>query len=212
MGYLLIKFISHYQGMSVETVSVSSEFDIFTHKPIQTSVLETIETIYKPIFPVDQSDLEFLIPADNDTYLEINIKLYVRGKLISGEGKDLDAIVFTVVIKNFLHSLFSQCSVTLNAVLIAQANELYHYRSYLKTLLTYVTDAAASHLTNSLWYLESSDKLTCDSTAAQNDTTNRGFIARWNKIKQRKKVQLYGRLHSTVLKCRCVSFSVSDYR
>ena len=41
---------------------VSSDFDIFAHKPIQTSVLETIETIFKAVAPVEQSDLEFLIP------------------------------------------------------------------------------------------------------------------------------------------------------
>ena len=41
---------------------VSSEFDIFAHKPVQTAVLETIQTVYKPIASVEQSDLEFLIP------------------------------------------------------------------------------------------------------------------------------------------------------
>jgi len=32
---------------------------------------------------------------------------------------------------NFLHSLFSQCNVTLNGVTITQMNEHYNYRSYL---------------------------------------------------------------------------------
>lgn len=67
--------------MSVETVSVSCEFDIFAPKPIQTSILETTETAYKPKAPVNQSDLEFLITADNDTYIDLNSKLYIRGKL-----------------------------------------------------------------------------------------------------------------------------------
>jgi len=75
---------------TADILTVSSEFDIFAHKPIQTSVLETIETVYKRIAPVEQSDLEFLIPADTDTYIDLDIKLYVRSKLVSGEGKDLD--------------------------------------------------------------------------------------------------------------------------
>jgi len=54
---------------TAEIVSISSEFDIFAHKPIQTSVLGTIETAYKPIAPVDQNDLDFLIPADKDKYI-----------------------------------------------------------------------------------------------------------------------------------------------
>ena len=38
--------------------------------------------------------------------------------------------------------------------------------------------------------------LPCDFTAAQTGTTNKGFIARWNRIIQSNEVQLYGRLHS----------------
>ena len=75
---------------TIKGVFVSSEFDIFAHKPIQSSVLETIETVYKPVAPVEQRDLEFLIPADNDMYIEPHMKLYIRGKLVSGDGKDLD--------------------------------------------------------------------------------------------------------------------------
>jgi len=117
-------------------VSISSEFEIFARKPIQTAVVETIETANKPIAPVGQSDLEFLIPDDLDTYIDRYIKLYIRGKLISADGKDLEATDFTAVTNNFLHSLFSHCSVTLNGVSVTQANELYQYRSYLETPLT----------------------------------------------------------------------------
>jgi len=52
---------------AAEIASISSEFDIFAHKPVQTSVLGTIETAYKPIVPVAQNDLEFLIPGQLHT-------------------------------------------------------------------------------------------------------------------------------------------------
>ena len=81
-------------------------------------------------------------------YIDLNIKLYIRGKLVSGTGR-IWMPDFTAVGKNFLHSLFSQCSITLNGVTITQASEIYHYSSYLETLLTYGSDAAASRLTNS---------------------------------------------------------------
>jgi hypothetical protein len=41
---------------ATEIASVSSEFDIFAHRPNQSSVLGTIETAYKPFAPVDQND------------------------------------------------------------------------------------------------------------------------------------------------------------
>jgi hypothetical protein len=61
--------------MSAETVSVSTKFDVLAPNPVQTSILETTETAYKPIASVDQSDLKFLIPADHDTYIDLNIHL-----------------------------------------------------------------------------------------------------------------------------------------
>jgi hypothetical protein len=144
--------------MSVEAVSVSSEFDIFATKPVQTSTLDTTETAYKPIASIDQSDLEFLIPADYDTYIDLNIHLLIRGKLTKADGTELDSTDYTAVTNNLLHSLFSQCNITLNGVTITPAAGLYPYRAYLETLLTYGSDAAASHLTNAFWYL---DMATC---------------------------------------------------
>ena len=38
--------------------------------------------MYKSLALVDQNDLEFLVPSDSDNY--------VRGKLVSGAGEDVD--------------------------------------------------------------------------------------------------------------------------
>ena len=51
--------------------------------------METIETIYKPIASVDQTDIEFLITADSDTYIDPNIHLFIRGNLVKTDGTDL---------------------------------------------------------------------------------------------------------------------------
>ena len=64
--------------MAADALSVSSEFDIFAQKPVQTFVQETVETTYRPIASVDQSDLEFIITADNDTYTDLNKRLRQR--------------------------------------------------------------------------------------------------------------------------------------
>jgi hypothetical protein len=50
--------------MAADPVSIRSEFDIFVKKPIQSSILETTEGANKPIAPIDQSDLEFVIPSE----------------------------------------------------------------------------------------------------------------------------------------------------
>ena len=137
--------------------------------------------------------------ADNDTYIDLNIRLFVGGKLTASDGKDLEATDFTAVTNNIHHSLFTQCSITFNGTSITQSTDLYQYRAYLETLLNYDTDAASSHLTNAYLYVDNGDILACDSTNAESTkSTNHGFIARWDRIKQSKEVQLLGRLHSDV--------------
>jgi hypothetical protein len=162
-------------------------------------VLGTIETTYKPIAHVDQNDLEFLIHADSDTYIDLDIKLYVRGKFVSGTGKDVDYTDHTAVTNNFLHSLLSQCNVRLKGVNVTQASGHYRYRSYLETLLTYGCDAAVSHLSAAYWYLDRGDIEPYDPTAkTPTAATNRGFVTRWNKLSASKEIQLFGRLHSDI--------------
>jgi len=87
---------------------------------LQSAVADTTEVKYKTIASVDQSDLEFLIPSDDDTYIDLDIKLYIRGKLTKADGTALDNTDFTAVTNNFLHSLFSQCSIALNGLTITQ--------------------------------------------------------------------------------------------
>ena len=78
-----------------------------------------METIFMPIASVNQSDLEFLIPAEHDMYIDL-ISDYVRGKLTTAGGKDLDSADFTATANNLLHSLFTQCSITLNGTTITR--------------------------------------------------------------------------------------------
>ena len=102
--------ISHYPIMSEEVEFVSSEFDIFAAKPVQSAILRTDVVHFKPIATVDQNDLEFFIPDDSETYIDLDIKLFVRGKIIGADAKDLDPSDFTSGTNNFLNSLFNVAS------------------------------------------------------------------------------------------------------
>ena len=118
------------------SLSLISEFNIFAPGLIQTSVVETTEVTYMPIASVEQRELQFLIPADSDTYVDLNIKLCIRCKLTKADGTNFDNTDFTVVTHNFLHSLFTQCTIALNAMTITPATEIYNNRSYFRTILT----------------------------------------------------------------------------
>jgi hypothetical protein len=75
------------------------------HRPIQTAVQGTVDTVYKPLAPVEENDLDFFIPKVSDTYIDLDIKLYVRGKMVSNSGKDVDLTHTTAVANNHLHSV-----------------------------------------------------------------------------------------------------------
>jgi hypothetical protein len=68
--------------MAAIRLCVSSEFDIFADRPVQTSTFGTPKIAFKPITSVDQSDLEFVIPPDNDMYIDLNWQLYFKGQLV----------------------------------------------------------------------------------------------------------------------------------
>ena len=51
--------------------------------------METNETIYRPIAFVNQTDIEFVIPGDSDTYVDLDLKLFVKGKLQTEDNADL---------------------------------------------------------------------------------------------------------------------------
>ena len=106
-------------------MSASTEFDIFATRPVQTSTLETLETSYKPIASLDQSDLEFLVPADQDIYIDQNIQVYIRGKLTNADGTDLELTDTTRVANNLLHSLFEQCNISPNGVTITLGGPVF---------------------------------------------------------------------------------------
>jgi hypothetical protein len=103
--------------------------------------------VYKPIAPIDHSDMEFLIPVHSDTYVERDLKIYIRGTFTKADKTDIDATDYTAGANNFLHLLFSQCTISLNGVNITYSGDLYNYRTNLKTLLCYGVDASILHLT-----------------------------------------------------------------
>ena len=88
--------------MAEEPSFVGSEFDLFARKPKQDCCEGTTETIFKPIASVDQTDIEFVIPGDSETYINLNLKLFIRGKLIKKDGTDLPETDYTAGINNLL--------------------------------------------------------------------------------------------------------------
>ena len=139
---------------------------------------------------MDHNDLEFFIPSDTDTYIDLDIKLYFRGKWVSGVGKNVD-LTDTTSYPIISSTNFSVSVTALNGVAVTHLIEHYNYRSCLGTDLTYGTDAAASNLINSYRYLDSGDMRPYgQSVENQKANTNEGIIPRWTRLSVNNVVQL----------------------
>ena len=89
----------------------------------------------------------------------------------------------------WMHSLFSDVSVSLNENLVSPPTSLYPYRAYIEILLSYGPAAKESQLTGVMWYKDTpghQDKRTTD---------NKGFTSRKALTAQSKSVQMMGKLH-----------------
>ena len=158
---------------------VTSELDIFEKPCIQTAITSSYEEICYPVASLDNNSvIEFTSSGTAETYRDLNsVRLVLCISMVKTEdGKALlynnAATKDYGVVNNIIHSLFSQCSVSLNNVLITPSSNNYHYKAYLETLLNYGSDAQNTHLTLRGFALDTEGKT---NTA---DDTNLGFKER----------------------------------
>ena len=153
-----------------------SGLDIFLKRSIQTSVINSHTVTYKPIAAADNpGQLQFNCSGHSDYYTELNsVRLILRDKLVKSDGSDIEgADTNTVVcVKNLLHSMFSNLSISLNVKPVTLHEMNYHYKTYLEKLLNYGSDASGTHRGSSFWNLDSSEEL----------KDNSGYVKRLNYI------------------------------
>jgi hypothetical protein len=82
---------------------------IFADRTVQTSTVNTVKIDHKPTNAIDQRDLEFTIPADDEHYLDPIMQIS-QGAIAWRGRSELDDKDFTAGVNNMLHSLFDQCN------------------------------------------------------------------------------------------------------
>lgn len=122
-----------------ETITTKSELDLFTVPSTQISIESGQLNTYRPIssilpdcpieFNVSHSGLEYIDPS--------HTQLYILAKVTKDDGTNLTQNDNVAPINNWLHSMFSQVEIILNQKNSSSSANLYHYRSYIETLLNY---------------------------------------------------------------------------
>lgn len=179
---------------------MKSELDLFELPPIQTSVTSVDTVVYNPTTSLDNSSsIEFVIPGNGDTYKNLGsiyLRLLVELKTNEGafktETENEDKLKKIGVANNLLHSLFRQCTVSLNNVQVEQCND-YHYKAFFQTLLNYGCDSVKTHLSTTGWVL---DEQNLDSLLPT-ENPKHGERNAWFQTSSgfNRKMELYGKLH-----------------
>ena len=168
-----------------------SELDLFAIPPTQTSVEHGYwEQKGLTSALTDQGPYEFSVSGAGDDYIDLaDTYLFVEAQIVKTNGDDLDGGADVASVNLWMHSLFSDISVSLNEKLVSPPTSVYPYRAYIETLLSYGPAAKESQLTGVMWYK--------DTPGHQNAITadNKGFTARKTLTEDSKKVQMMGKLH-----------------
>ena len=145
------------------------------------------------IYPVNTlsatAPIEFYINGSNDEFLDLNnTMLQIKAKIVNANGDaDLTNVDVVAPINNWLHSMFSDVSLTLAGTQIEGGNYHYPYKAYLINLLTHNDGSKSTHLIPSGWYKDTADKF-------EHATDNKGFIKRKEMVATSKTVELCGPL------------------
>ena len=170
---------------------MTSQLDLFSVPPIQTSLEDGFFTEYRPLSMLTLAGpVEFCIAAESSNYIDLAYTfLYVRASVTQADGIDLEQGVEIAPECNFLHSLWSQCDLYLNDTLVTQSSNNYSYRSYMETLLSFGKDAKDSQLSSVLWYQNTAGAFN------MRGANNASYTKRKALAAQGHEIDMMGRLH-----------------
>ena len=132
--------------------------------------------------------MEFEIPPSSELTLLPYTRLHGVCRIVNANGKEITDEEHSVV-NLFSQSLFSQVDVECGGINLAFQDNLYHYKSYFETMLTYGFDSKYSHLTTSLFYKDTPGRF--DNLSGE----NQGYLKRRQNVKNGKLFDFCSPLH-----------------
>ena len=183
------------EGSAALLESVPTEFDYFESKVIQAAIVSEYDRDFLPQGTFQPgAPIEFLVRSSSNSYLDLNnSKLELDCKVTNADGTDIAADVNVGLTNLTLHSLFSNIEMDLCSKRITDANNLYAYRSFMETILTYDDDVSKTRLICEGWERDTEGHF--DDFSMADAGTNTGFKSRSRKIARSRTFTLIGRPH-----------------
>ncbi len=120
---------------------------------------------------------EFSVPSSNEYTLLPLTRLHGTCQIVNKDGTVIPEDVDYSVVNLFPHALFSQIDLEIDGINLSSHDNLYQYKAYLETLLSYGFDAKLSHLTTSHFVKDTAKNFENGSNG------NNGYIKRREEVK-----------------------------
>ncbi|XP_046340865.2 uncharacterized protein F54H12.2-like [Haliotis rufescens] len=179
---------------------IPPSLNLFILPPYQTSIHQHYFDEVRPLSQInDSSPLEFQVTNAGSDYIDLNrTRLHVKLKVKHADGTDLDDKEHIVPVNLFLQALFSQVSVYLQNQLVSSTNNHYAYKSMMKTLLNYGTEAKTSQLSSQLFYKDVSESINDVESSDPYTGLNTGVQSRGGFINNSKVLTMSGPLYEDI--------------
>ena len=186
---------------------LKSELEIFDVPPTQASIEKSkIHKIYTTNSVDKYGPLEFKIRLPREEYWDpSSVVLYTKNRILDQNGQELttqtnangdiiipdDSVVFPI---NYFHATrFKNVEVFINSKLVSNSENLYPYRAFLETLLTYGTDAKNEQLRCGMFYIDSPP---LGEHQQPQVSANRGAYKRFQNSLASQTFECLGKIHS----------------
>jgi len=181
-----------------KTVVLPSEFDLFRKKSEQTAILqEYFETIQVNNVSEQQLTYDIQVPGCPGVFRDLsNSQLIAEVEIVKDDGSSIGTSDVVAPANNFLHTLFSDVSVTVCGTKIQEKSGYYAYRAFIETLLSSSSDVLSTRARAAGWELDTEADDMDKVIATKSGTTepNKAFVER-KKRYANGIVVLAGRLH-----------------
>ncbi|XP_069068472.1 uncharacterized protein F54H12.2-like [Pleurodeles waltl] len=171
-----------------------SDLDLFSLKPTQTNIENSFFMEVSPLAAMTPlAPIEFYVSGSTDMYLDlINTLLYLVCKITKANGTNIEADAKVASIAYPVATMFNQVDINLGDRLIAQSDNMYAYRAYIKSILNYSCEALDTQLSAGLF--DKDTEVQFEDTAL--DGGNDGFKKRASFAAGSTQFDLLGHIHS----------------
>lgn len=186
-----------------------SELDLFNVGMTQTSIENSFFVRYHPLTSLERSNnIEFVVKTDAKSYLDLqDTVLYMKWRIMKHNNEPFAKVASTdsdysktlVAPINYIHATaFKNVEVYLNGKPCSYADNLYSYRSYLESLLTFSEEAKSGQLQCAFYYQDAGDDLDSFGEHADDEdaTENPGLTKRLLSTQFSQPFETFGRIHS----------------